>query len=108
MSSTQHISYEQFAEKFAEFLDTVRAEQTPIVVEYASGEKLLIKPYAPAEPAEDPRAAAAPVTDERARQQPPQEQPPQDQGLATDNISTDNISSVGAMYDIDPNSVTPG
>ena len=99
MSKVKYLSFEELAGNLAEPLNKVRTEQASIVVEYPSGEKVLIKPYSPA--GQDNRGAqreeSAPSADDRKAQ--PQAQP---------TIDPDNISSVGAVYDLDPGSITPG
>jgi hypothetical protein len=47
MRTTTHISFEELADNLAHILNTVRDEHTTIVVEYASGEKLVIQPLPP-------------------------------------------------------------
>jgi hypothetical protein len=100
MSKVKHISFEELAGNLAEILNTVRAEHTSVVVEYASGEKLLIKPFSPShlKARKDQSEGAAPVADESTLQQQPSNQV----------LDPDNVSAVGAMYEIDPNSITPG
>jgi hypothetical protein len=44
MSTTNHISFEELAGNFADVLNKVRAEHKAVVVEYANGEKVVIKP----------------------------------------------------------------
>lgn len=44
MSTANHISFEEFTGNSADVLNKVREEHKPIVVEYATGEKVLIKP----------------------------------------------------------------
>ncbi|RIK49512.1 MAG: hypothetical protein DCC57_12695 [Chloroflexi bacterium] len=103
MSTARHLSLEQFAANAADLLESVRAQGTPIVVDFASGESLLITLLPPSQAAGE-RAAGGRAADKRTPQEQPSQQPPA-QELELD---TGNISSVGAMYDIDPNSVTPG
>lgn len=99
MSKVKHISFEELAGNLAELLNQVRAEHTSIMVEYASGEKVLIKPYAPARRGtrKEQSKGAALVTDDSTLQPLPKR-----------TLDTENVSSVGAMYDLDPNSITPG
>lgn len=99
MSRLKHVAFEDVAGDLAALLESVRAEQTSIVVEYASGEQLLIKPRAakPRRSRKEQSQEAAPSADPRSRQQP-----------AHQGVATDNISSVGAVYELDPDSVTPG
>lgn len=108
MSTARHLSLEQFAANAADLLESVRAQGTPIVVDFASGESLLITLLPPSQAAGEraagERAAGGRAADKRTPQEQPSQQPPA-QELELD---TGNISSVGAMYDIDPNSVTPG
>ena len=47
MSTIDHISFEELAGNLANILNKVRDEHTTIVVEYASGEKLVIKLLSP-------------------------------------------------------------
>ena len=44
MSTTNHISFEELAGNFADVLNKVREEHKAVVVEYANGEKVMIKP----------------------------------------------------------------
>ena len=99
MSKVKHISFEELAGNLAEILNKVRTEHTSVVVEYASGEKLLIKPFSPSHPAarKDQSKGAAPVADASTPQHP-----------LNRVLDPDNVSSVGAMYELDPNSITPG
>jgi hypothetical protein len=99
MSRAKHIAFEEFAGNLAQHLSTVRAEKVSLVVEYASGERVLIKPYPPARP--HAGKAAAPQAKGRRRQSVP------DPARELENAS-ENISSVGAVYDLDPGSITPG
>ena len=94
MSKEKHISFEEFAGNLAELMEKVRAEKSTIVVEYANGEMVLIKPYARTRPTS--RKGAAPEADNS--QQPAPKQP--------DNA--ENKSAMGAVFDIDPGSITPG
>jgi hypothetical protein len=100
MSKVHYISFEELAGNFADILNKVRDDHTTVIVGYASGEKLLIKRFSPSQPSapKEQIKGAAPVANNSTLQQ-----PPQDQGR-----DTDNISSVGAVYDIDPDSITPG
>jgi len=91
MSTVNRISFEELAENLAGILGKVRDEHTTVVVEYASGEKLIIKPLLPTRPGIDEEEIDA------TPQQPPQR-----------TSNTENISSVGAVFDLDPNSITPG
>ena len=50
MSTTNHISFEELADNMTDVFNKVREEHTPIVVEYATGEKLVIKPLSAARP----------------------------------------------------------
>ena len=43
MSTTNHISFEELADNFTDVLNKVRDEHTPVVVEYATGEKVVIQ-----------------------------------------------------------------
>jgi hypothetical protein len=95
MSKVKHISSEELAANLADVLNKVRQEHTAVVVEYASGEKVLIKPYAPAR--RSAHKGAMPVADNSTLLPLPSQSP-----------DTENVSSVGAMYDLDPNSITPG
>jgi hypothetical protein len=47
MSRVKHVSVEEFAEHLTEILHKVRTQQIAVVVEYATGEKLLLKPFSP-------------------------------------------------------------
>jgi hypothetical protein len=93
------MSFEEFARSLAEHLTKVRTEKVSIVVEYASGESVLIKPYPSTR--QDAGKAAAPQTVDKSRQ------PLPDRAREVEN-TTENISSVGAVYDLDPDSITPG
>jgi hypothetical protein len=44
MSTTTHITFKELAGNFADVLNKVREERTAIVVEYETGEKLVIRP----------------------------------------------------------------
>src|SRR5215212_4191854 len=44
MRTTNHILYEEFAGNLADVLNQVREEHKAVVVEYANGEKVMIKP----------------------------------------------------------------
>src|SRR5689334_11197837 len=44
MNPTTHISFEELAGNLADVLNKVREEHTPVVVEYATGEKVMIQP----------------------------------------------------------------
>ncbi len=44
MSTTQHISFEELAGNLTEVLNLVREAHKAVVVEYANGEQVLIKP----------------------------------------------------------------
>jgi hypothetical protein len=46
MRTANHISFEELADNFTTVLNKVREEHKPIVVEYANGEKVIIKPLA--------------------------------------------------------------
>jgi hypothetical protein len=91
MSTVYQISFEELAGNLAAILNKVRDEHTTVVVEYASGEKLLIKPLAPTrqDGPEDPI--------DPAQQQPPKPVP-----------DTGEVGSAGAVYELDPNGLTPG
>jgi hypothetical protein len=91
MGTVSYISFEELAGDLAAILNKVRDEQTTIVVEYASGEKLLIKPLAPA------RQDIPEDSTEHTLPQPPQ------QGL-----DTGEVGSAGAVHDLDPKGLTPG
>ncbi len=43
MSTINHISFEELAENFTDVLNKVREEHKPVVVEYANGERVVIK-----------------------------------------------------------------
>jgi len=91
MSTVKHISFEALAGNLTEFLDKVRTEHTTLVVEYASGEQLLIKPHSP------PRQNA------REDQSDHMLLPPSDQ-----IPDPREVGSAGAVYELDPNGLTPG
>jgi hypothetical protein len=99
MSKVKHVSFAEFAGNLAELLDTVRAEGASLVVEYASGENVLIKPYA------TPRRASSNAQSKGARKSTAQSTR---QPLPNQSTDPTNISSVGAVYDLDPGSITPG
>lgn len=44
MSTTNYISFEELAGNLADVLNKVREEHTSVVVEYATGEKVVIQP----------------------------------------------------------------
>ena len=44
MNTTNHISFEELADNMTDVFNKVREEHTPIVVEYATGEQVVIKP----------------------------------------------------------------
>ena len=100
MSKVKHISFEEFAANPAAILDSVRADHASVVVEYASGGNVHIKPYAPPSRrrAGNERVQNA-AADAAARPRQPRAE------LAG---NPQNISSVGAVYDLDPGSITPG
>jgi hypothetical protein len=91
MSTVQQISFEELAGNLAAILNKVLDEHTTVVVEYASGEKLLIKPLSPT------RQDAHEDSTAPTRQQPLQ------QGL-----DPGEVGSAGAVYELDPNGLTPG
>lgn len=99
MSRAKHISFEELAGNFADLLDNVRTEHASIVVEYPTGEKLLIRQYSPSrrgsrkDQSMDAKPAAVGSTRQSA------------QNLPSDR---ENVSSVGAVFDMDPGSITPG
>jgi hypothetical protein len=95
MSKPVHISVEDLTRNLAELLNKVRTEQTSIVVEYANGENVLIKPYSPARRRTRKK--------QRTGSAPPSNQPP-----AKETSDKENVSAVGAVYDLDPGSITPG
>jgi len=99
MSKVKHVSFEELAGNLAEMLTEVRTEHKSIVVEYASGEKLLIKPYSPSRQGGRKKQLEGDglVANNTTGQSNPNRAP-----------DTPNISSVGAVYDLDPNSITPG
>jgi hypothetical protein len=99
MSKVKHLSFEELAGNLTELFNKVRTEHTSIVVEYATGEKVLIKPYAPTQhSAKKARSrGAVPVADDSGIQP-----------LPNQPLDTENASSVGAVYDLDPDSITPG
>jgi hypothetical protein len=47
MNTTHHISFEELAGNFADVFNKVREEHKAVVVEYKTGEKILIKPVTP-------------------------------------------------------------
>jgi len=47
MSTTQHISFEELAGNLTTILNLVREEHKAVVVEYATGEQVVIKPLPP-------------------------------------------------------------
>ena len=91
MSTVNHISFEELAGNLADILNKVRDEHATIVVEYASGEKLVIKPHSPT------RLDAPEDQIDHTQQQPPKGVP-----------DTGEVGSAGAAYALDPNSLTPG
>ena len=91
VSTVKHVSLEELANNLAALLSQVRDEHISLVVEYATGEQLLIKPLSPTrQPA---RADAA----DHPRQTPPNQAP-----------AREGMSSMAALYDLDPDSITPG
>src|SRR5947209_8609401 len=48
MSTTNHISFEELANNVTDVFNKVREEHKAVVVEYANGEKFLIKPLSSA------------------------------------------------------------
>jgi hypothetical protein len=99
MSRVKHISFEQLAGNLAEILNNVRAERASIVVEYDNGDHVLIKPYSPSHRGAraEQRKGVAPDEDDSPLQHPPDHA-----------LDSENISSMGAVYDLDPGSITPG
>ena len=91
MSTVNHISFEELAGNLADILNKVRDEHTPIVVEYANGENVIIKPLSPTRPDTD----VAQI--DSTQQQPPKQV-----------SDTSEVGSTGAVYELDPNGVTPG
>jgi hypothetical protein len=91
MSNVRHIAFEELAGNLTELLDYVRANHITLVVEYDSGEKLLIKPLLPTRP-----HAHADASDHTLPQPPNQ------------GSGRENLSSMGAVHDLDPDSITPG
>jgi hypothetical protein len=91
MSTVDHISFEKLAGNLAAILNKVRDEHTTIVVEYASGEKLIIKPLAPTrlDTPEDQRDITLQQPQKRV-------------------ADTGEVGSAGAIYELDPNGLTPG
>ena len=98
MSHAKHISFEEFAADAVSILESVRSEHLSVVVEYASGEKIHIKPYALRSRTRKPHDQDATARTVGKSQRP----------LAEHTVNTQNISSVGAVYDLDPGSITPG
>lgn len=47
MSTTNHITFEELANNVTDVFNKVRAEHKAVVVEYKTGEKILIKPVTP-------------------------------------------------------------
>ena len=94
MSKEKHISFEEFAGDLTELMNQVRAEKRTIVVEYANGEMVLIKPYSRTRPSS--RKNAAPEAD------------PSKQPSPTQAGDAENKSAMGAVFDLDPGSITPG
>jgi hypothetical protein len=99
MSRVKHVSFEELAGNLDELLSKVRSDHTSIVVEYGSGVNVLIKPYAPARQGmrKERKIVVTPVADS-GRGRNPSKQP----------LDGENISSVGAVYDLDPDSITTG
>jgi hypothetical protein len=97
MSAVTHISFEELAGNLADLLTKVREEHTTLVVEYATGENVLIKPFSP------PRLSTPKESEDVT---PVAERTPQPQ--ANQLPDKENISSTGAVYDLDPDSLTPG
>jgi hypothetical protein len=92
VSRVHHISFEELAANLAERLDQVRNAHASIVVEYANGEMVMIKPYAPSH-----RGAGRGQRKNAGSAQSPGQTP-----------DDENKSSMGAVYDFDPDSITPG
>ena len=90
MPNVRHLSFEELADNLTELLDYVRTEHITLVVEYANGEKLMIKPLSP--PRQHAREDSA---DDRSQRQ-------------NQDTQRENSNSMGALYDIDPDSITPG
>jgi hypothetical protein len=97
MGRVKQISFEEFAAHLAEIMNQVRTEHTSVQVVFAGGEKVMIKPASPAPrgPRKAQHKAAAPLADERPPQPPPHQAP-------------EDASATGAMYELDPKSITPG
>ncbi len=55
MRTSNHISFEELAGNLADVFNKVRKEHTSIVVEYATGEKFVIKPLRPTKVSIRPR-----------------------------------------------------
>ncbi len=91
MSTMIHVPFEELAGNLADILNKVRYEHTAIVVEYASGEKLVIKRLTPT------RLDTHEDQIDPMQQQPPKREP-----------DTGELGSAGAAYELDPNSITPG
>jgi hypothetical protein len=97
MSKVKHISVEELAGNLADILDNVRAEHTSVVVEYANGEKVLIKPFSP--PNQELRKEA--VEDAGTLPNTPNHKPDSED-------KSSNMGSMEAVFEIDPDSITPG
>jgi hypothetical protein len=99
MSKVKRVSIEELAGNLADILNEVRTEHRSVVVEYGSGETLLIKPYSPSRHSA-PKQHAEGETPARRKSAPRQP--------ASREANTQNVSAVGAVYDLDPQSITPG
>ena len=115
MKTTNHVSVEELTGNLADLLNQVRLEQTSLVVEYATGEQLIIQPHRStakklSRSAKTPKAATPgrsplPSTRLGAREdQMNSTQSPPPSSL----IETGEANAPGAAYELDPKSVTPG
>ncbi len=95
MSKARHISFEELAGNLVELLNEVRGQHTTLVVEYPNGGNVQIKPHATTR--RSARQDTAAVATERKRQP-----------RASGTRSARTLSTMGAVHDLDPNSITPG
>jgi hypothetical protein len=108
MRNVMHISFEEFAGNLTELLDKVRSDETSIVVEYGSGENVVIKRSARTQQGGHKKQGVHKKQGGRKKQSANEAQGNLNQQPPPPTLDRENVSSVGAVYDIDPNSITPG
>jgi hypothetical protein len=118
MRTTQHLSLEELTGNLVEVLNQVRKEHTTVVVEYASGEKLIIQSLPPTK--KKPRRSRKPTKPDQEAGKGHPSLPSARLGAREDQIdhtlehppkrelNAGVASLTGAVFDLDPHSVSPG